>query len=301
MYPDAPPIPCVVGYEASGVVSKVGRNVTAVKPGDRVMAMTRFGGYTSELIVPWRQAVKMPKTMTFREGAALPVVYLTAYHAMFYTGTLHPKSRVLIHSIAGGVGLAALQLAKTKGCTVYGTASTSKHDYLREAGCDFPIDSREDYLPNLERALDGKKLDLILDPIGGASWKHGYRLLGPAGRLVCFGLSAAAGGKTRNLFNALLAVMQNPKFAPMTMMTDNKSVTGINMAHMFDSIDLLVPQLDELVALYEQGVVKPVVAKCFSFTDAPTAHTFLHDRKAIGKVLLCPDACLEEVQNESGK
>src|ERR1019366_688559 len=106
LYPDAPKLPCVVGYEVSGTVDQVGAGVTHCAVGDRVMAMPRFGGYTDTLVVSGEQVFRIPAAMTLEEAAALPVVYLTAYTMMLFTGTLRPGSSVLIHSAAGGVGLA---------------------------------------------------------------------------------------------------------------------------------------------------------------------------------------------------
>src|SRR5271165_5058810 len=145
LYPDAPKIPCVIGYEASGTVDAVGTGVTDLHPGDRVLAMPHFGGYTDTLVVPAEQAFRMPEKMTFEEGAALPVVYLTAYNMMLFTGTTRPGSTILIHSAAGGVGLAAIQIARTRNCTIFGTASPGKHDFLRKQGVQHPLDSNADY------------------------------------------------------------------------------------------------------------------------------------------------------------
>ncbi|MEO8875392.1 MAG: alcohol dehydrogenase catalytic domain-containing protein, partial [Polyangiaceae bacterium] len=135
LYPDAPPLPAVVGYEVSGTIDQVGEGVSGLSIGDRVLAMCKFGGYSDVVVVTASQAVKMPEKMSFEEGAALPVVYVTAYDMMLFNGHLRPGSTVFIHSAAGGVGIAAIQIAKTRNCTIIGTASTSKHDFLREHGC----------------------------------------------------------------------------------------------------------------------------------------------------------------------
>ena len=291
LYPDAPKLPCVVGYEVSGVVDALGDGVSGVAVGDRVVAMPRFGGYTDTLVIDAAQVYRMPAAMTFEEGAALPVVYVTAYHMMLFTGHLRPGSRVFVHSIAGGVGLAAIDLARTADCILYGTASPQKHAFLRERGVHHPIDSGADWVAATRALLASEKvegLDLILDPVGGRSWGDGYDLLAPAGRLVAFGLSAAAAGKTRSLLHAALQVMKVRKFNPMKLMDDNKTVSGTNMGHLFERIDLLRPQLEALLALYEEGKIRPHVDATFSFADAAKAHHHLHDRKAIGKVLLVP-------------
>jgi NADPH:quinone reductase-like Zn-dependent oxidoreductase len=302
LYPDAPPIPCVVGYEASGIVDQVGKGVTDLAVGDRVFAMPRFGGHTDTLVVNALQCQKMPAAMSFEEAAALPVVYITAHHMMLFQGNLRPNSIIFIHSVAGGVGLAALQIAKTRNCTVLGTASPSKHDWIREQGCQHPIDS----------ALEGKALrakvreilttigvpdkpnhglDLVLDPVGGPSWTDSYQMLGPAGRVVAFGFSSASTGKTRSIFHLLGRVLTMKwGWNPMTLMNDNRTIAGCNMGHMFDRLDLLVPQFKELVAMYERGEIKPYVDCTFPFSKAADAHHYIHERKAKGKVLLIPDA-----------
>lgn len=289
LYPDAPKLPCVVGYEVAGVIDAVGPDLSEpLAVGDRVFGMPRFGGYTDTLVLPRNQVFTMPSAMTFEEAAALPVVYLTAHHMMFYTGNLRPKSRILIHSAAGGVGLAAIQLAKTRECEIFGIASASKHDFIRGLGCHHALDQGGDYAAKVREITGGRGVDLILDPVGGKSWTEGYELLAPAGRLVAFGLSAAASGNKRNLFHALTQVLQVKKWSPMKLMDDNKTVAGVNMGHLFGEIDMLAEQFKELVRLYEAGSIRPHVDKTFSFTEAPAAHQYIHDRKAKGKVLLVP-------------
>jgi NADPH:quinone reductase-like Zn-dependent oxidoreductase len=288
LYPDAPKLPCVVGYEASGVVDRVGEGVTAFREGDRVFGMPRFGGYTDALVIRQEQVFAMPAKMTFEEAAALPVVYLTAYNMMLFTGTVRPGSSVLIHSAAGGVGIAAIQIARTRGCTIFGTASPGKHAFLRELGVQHPIDSGGDYAAAVRAIVGDRGVDLVLDPVGGPSWSSGYDLLGPCGRLVAFGLSSASSGKKRSLLHAAAQVLRVKKWSPMKLMDDNKTVAGTNMGHLFGRLDLLRPQFEALLAMYEAGQVAPRVARTFPFAEAASAHHFIHDRKAIGKVLLVP-------------
>lgn len=288
LYPDAPPLPCVVGYEVSGIVDQVGAGVTSLAVGDRVFGMPKFGGYTDTLVIPALQVFHMPEAMSFEQAAALPVVYLTAYYMMMFSGHLREGSHVFIHSAAGGVGLAAIQLAKTRGCVIYGTASPGKHDFLREQGCDHPIDSGADWVPAVKRILGDRGLDLVLDPVGGASWTKGYDLLEPAGRIVCFGMSSMAKGKTRSLVDALVQFVQIKRYSPIALMDTNRTVSGCNMGHLFHRLDLLRPQFEALVAMWEAGQIAPRVDRTFRFDEAAAAHHLLHDRKAIGKVLLVP-------------
>lgn len=288
LYPDAPKLPCVVGYEVSGIIDQVGAGVAGFAAGDRVFALPKFGGHTDTLVVPVAQVFAMPEKMTFEEGAALPVVYVTAYNMMLFIGVLREGSSILIHSAAGGVGLAAVQIAKTRGCTIFGVASASKHEFLWQRGVHHPIDSRGDYAVEVRRIVGAKGIDLILDPVGGKSWTSGYELLAPCGRLAAFGMSAASRGKERSLLFAASQLLKIKKIDPMKLMGDNKSVSGTNMGHLFAYPEMLRPQFAALVAMYEAGQIAPHVGRTFSFDEAPAAHHFIHDRKAIGKVLLMP-------------
>jgi NADPH:quinone reductase-like Zn-dependent oxidoreductase len=288
LYPDAPPLPCVVGYEVAGKVDQVGPGVTGFAVGERVFGMPRFGGYTDTLVVRAEQVFKMPEGMSFEEAAGFPVVYLTAYNMMMFTGNLRQGSSVLIHSAAGGVGLAAIELAKTRGATIIGTASPSKHAFLREQGCQHPIESRGDYAAAVRGVVGDAGVDLILDPVGGKSWSEGYDLLAPCGRLVAFGMSAASSGKKRSLLHAALQLVRVPRWSPMKLMEDNKTVAGTNMGHLFDRLDLLRPQFEALIELFAAGKIRPRVDRSFKFAEAAAAHHYIHDRKAVGKIILVP-------------
>jgi NADPH:quinone reductase-like Zn-dependent oxidoreductase len=288
LYFDAPKPPMVIGYEVSGVVDQVAPGVADFKVDDRVLAMPHFGGYTDTLVVDAVRVFPMPAKMTFEEGAAIPVVYLTAHHMMLFTGDLRPGSSVLVHSAAGGVGIAAIQIAKTRGCTIFGIASPKKHAFLRELGVEHTIDSGADYASYVRSVVGDRGLDLVLDPVGGKSWSIGYDLLGPCGRLVIYGLSAATSGKRRNWLHAAGQVVRAPKFHPMKLMSDNKTVTGTNMGHLFGRLDLLRPQIAALAAMYEAGTIRPHVDRSFTFDEAAGAHHYIHDRKAVGKVVLVP-------------
>lgn len=288
MYPDAPKIPCVIGYEVAGVVDRVGKSVTTFHEGDRVMGIPYFGGYTDTLCIAAEQAFALPAKMSFEEGAALPVVYGTAYNMMLFCGNLREASTILIHSAAGGVGLAAIDIGRTRKCTMIGIASASKHEFLRERGCQHTISHDEDYVEKTRAIVGDKGVDLVLDAVGGKSWSEGFDLLAPCGRMVCFGFSVAASGTTRSLWSAVTNFLRVPKFSPMKLMDTNRSVSGTNMAHLFARLDLLAGSFEELMKMYERGEVRPFVDKTFPFADAAKAHHYLHDRKARGKVLLVP-------------
>src|SRR5690349_16952557 len=177
LYPDAPKPPCVVGYEAAGVVDALGSGVAGPPVGARVLALSRFGGQADVICIPAAHAVPMPAAMSFEEAAALPVNYITAYHALFRVAALRPGEKVLVHMAAGGVGIAALQLCRTvEGVETFGTASASKHGALRDEGCHHPIDYRtRDYEAEVRGLTGGRGVDVVLDPLGGRDWRKGYR------------------------------------------------------------------------------------------------------------------------------
>ena len=288
LYPDAPKLPCVVGYEVSGEVDQLGEGVSGFELGERVMALCHFGGYSDVVALPSVQVTKLPRRMSFESGAAFPVVYLTAHHMLLFNGNLRPKSSVLILSAAGGVGLAAIQIAKTRQCEIFGSASPSKHEFLKAQGCAHVLDSGRDFAEQTRPIVGERGVDLILDPVGGASWSRAYDLLAPCGRRVAVGLSAVAGGNTRSWLRAARQVLSIRRFSPAKLLDDNKTISGTNMGHLTSRPDLISPQLVALLEMYDQGLLEPRVDRVFSFVEAGAAHQYIHDRKACGKVLLVP-------------
>ena len=290
LYPDAPKPPCVVGYEGSGIVEAVGAGVTSVKEGDRVAYMSRFGGHSSHVVTPEDQVVRIPDAMSFEHAAALPVNYLTAHHMLFEIARIRPGAHVLVHMAAGGVGTAALQLCRTTDdVTTYGTASAHKHDYVREHGCTHPIDYRtKDYAAEIMRLTDGRGVDVVLDALGGGDWRKGYGLLRPVGILIAFGLANSNTGGKRSLLNLAKQLIRMPRFSPLKLMDDNRTVSGCNMGHLWDEKALLRRQLDALVQLYERGAIEPHVHAIHPFDRAAEAFDELALGKNVGKVLLRP-------------
>lgn len=291
LYPDAPKPPCVVGYEVSGTVDKLGPGVEGPALGARVLALTRFGGHASSVVVDARFAFPMPDSMSFAEGAGLPVNYLTAHHMLFRVGNVQPGEHVLIHMAAGGVGTAVLQLLSTVPDVVsYGTSSAPKHDHLRALGCDHPIDYRTlDYAAEIRRIRGGGGVHLVLDALGGADWKAGWNLLEPAGRLIAFGFANTIAGSRRSLPRLVGQMLRVPWFTPLGAMNDNRGMHGVNMGHLWDEVELLRPQMVRLVELYEAGVVRPHIHAELPFSRAAEAHDLLESRQNRGKVLLVPD------------
>lgn len=285
LYPDAPKLPAVMGYEVAGSVDQVGPGVGGIKPGDSVVALTRFGGQSEMVVAPAGSVFPLPQGWTFEEGAALPVVYLTAHHMLTRVAAVRAGEVVLVHSAAGGVGLAVAELSRILGFRVIGVASAVKHDVLRSLGVE-PVDRIDPRWPDAVRRLAPGGVDVVLDPVGGASWRHGYRLLAPVGRLVCYGASELSGGAVRNLPRVLWRLLRWPRFGPMALMNDNRSVLGVNLGHLWKVQEIVRPQVETLLEYARAGRIKPRVDRTFRLEEAAQAHRYLHERRNIGKVVL---------------
>ena len=283
LYQDAPKPPCVIGYEVAGTILELGEGVTGLSHGQRVVAGTQFGGYASQVVVSASDVVALPDGLTFEQGAAIPVNYVTAWAALVAYSNLQPQERVLVHSAGGGVGIAATQLAKRYGAEVFGTASPSKHERIAQLGVDHPLDYTR---AGWERGLP--QFDVILDAIGGKSFRRSYEMLRPGGRLVAFGASAVVSGQRRNLITALRAVVRMPRFNMIKQMAESKAVIGLNMLSLWKDRQSLTPWIAPLRELLDDGTIKPVVAGDFSFEDAGAAHSMIIERRNIGKVVLVP-------------
>jgi NADPH:quinone reductase-like Zn-dependent oxidoreductase len=293
VYPDAPPTPCVVGYEFAGDVETVGSGVDEYEVGQRVMGGTRFGGQAELVTVPVDQVLPLPERFSYEQGAAFPVNYATAYAGLVIMGGLKAGERVLIHAAAGGVGMAATQIAKRIGAEIFGTSSGSKHEACLEQGVDHAIDYRtEDFEAEVRRITGDEGIDLAFDALGPKSFRKDYRLLREGGRLVMYGYSESESAGGRNLA-AMAGVLARAPFASfpwwksLAVMNENKGVFGLNMLKWWDreGLDRVLPPLGAAVS---SGEYEPVVAAPFPFDRAPDAHRFIAERRNIGKVVLTP-------------
>lgn len=283
VYPDAPKPPFVAGYEVSGTILEIGADVEGFSHGQRVFSATQFGGYSSQVVVPASSVQALPDRLSFQQGAAIWVNYATAWAGLSLYGNVQPGERVLIHSAGGGVGIAATQLARRLGAEIYGTASPAKHARIKELGCHHTLDYTQ---PGWEQDLP--PFDLIMDAVGGKSFRRDYRLLRAGGRLVAFGASGVVSGPRRNLFSALRTVAQMPRFNMIKQMSESKAVIGLNLLTLWKDHGTVEPWLGPLRALLDDGTIDPVVAAEFSFEDAGAAQTMITERRNVGKVVLIP-------------
>ncbi len=295
VYSNTPKPPFVPGLELAGVVEEAGggrqgsgtQPTPALKLGDRVAALTRFNAYAERVAVNADQAFPIPDAMSFEEAAAIPVNYLTAWQSMFEMGNLRRGDRILITSAAGGVGVAAVQLARVKGLITFGTAGPGKQDFLRQMGVDHPIDyTRENFL-DVVRRVAPEGIEMALDAVGGKSYAQSYKCLGPMGRLVVYGFSTVVGANGKlNYLRAAGEMLQTPRFHPLKLIDANIAVIGVHMGKLGKKSAIMKEQLEEIFRMYHSGQVKPVIGKTFPLPQGAAAHRYIHERKNVGKVVL---------------
>lgn len=291
IYPDAPPIPYTPGYEVSGTVIEVGSEVSELAIGDRVCALTRFGGYAEQVVIEPTQAFPLPAGVDLIAAAGLPVTYLTAYTCLFHAGGLRDGQSVLILGGAGGVGTAAIQLARRRDVHLLATAGGAvKCQWLREHGVDHPINHNEGSVAaSVMSATGGRGVDLVLDPVGGRGLLNSVALCKPLGRVIWFGASAANPGKKKQLVALVREGGAMRFFNLFRLIKANVGIHGINMLKLADARpELMREMMDDILSGVAAGELAPVIAEKFPLTaaGATAAHHFIQDRKNIGKLLL---------------
>ncbi|RPH69195.1 MAG: alcohol dehydrogenase [Myxococcaceae bacterium] len=287
LYPDAPKPPVVMGYEVSGTVAALGEGVSSPPVGTRVLAMTRFGGQATHALADARYVLPLPDGMDLDQAAALPVNWLTAHHMLHRVANLRPGMTLLVHMAAGGVGLAAIGLARAVGgVSLFGTASASKHPVLREAGVDHPIDYRtQDYVAEVKRLTGGRGVDLALDALGGPEWARNTSVLAPGGQLICFGWANATSGESRNLLKVATGLATMKRWNALDLMSRNITVSGVNVGHLWSEAEMMRATLDALLALWREGKVRSHIDRVYPLEEGPAAHRRMHERKNVGKIL----------------
>ena len=327
LYPDGPKLPAVVGYEVAGEVLQVGKSAagkvrrktsksgdpersartdgsgesgpdsggrgssasTPFKPGDRVVAYTRFNGYSEIVTVSFEQVLPIPDNVSFPMAAAIPVNYLTAWQ-LAMMGGLSRGETLLIHNAGGGVGLAALDIARHIGARTIGTASPGKHDRLKERGLDVAIDYRRgDWVKAVLHHTGGRGVDVIFDPLGGANWKQSWRALRSTGRLGIYGVSEITTSTLPGPLRYLSVLQRLPIYNPIQLMNSNKGVYGVNIGRLWGEKEKVLSWTKSIMSGLDKGWVRPHVDAIFTFEEAPVAHRYLEERKNFGKVVLTPE------------
>ena len=287
LYKAAPPIPFTCGFEVAGVVAATGEGVLEPPPGERVIAVLRFGGYASRVNVPAGQVKPIPAGWSFEQAAAFPVVFLTAWHGLVNLGRLAAGETVVVHSAAGGVGTAACQIARALGARVIGTVGSEEKRAaaLRAGANEVVVSTGNDVWGEVRRLAGG--VDLILDAVGGPGLRRGYESLRIGGRLIVFGFAEMMPKGGRRNWPALAwRRLRTPRFSPFSLTFQNRTVAGFNLVHLFGRAELLGGAWRRLEELATAGRIQPVIGATFPLAEAPAAHALVQSRRSTGKVVL---------------
>jgi 2-desacetyl-2-hydroxyethyl bacteriochlorophyllide A dehydrogenase len=280
LYPDAPKKPFVPGYEVSGKVTAVGKNVRDVKRGDEVVAGTYFGGYASHVTLPARQVFKLPTGIDLEAGAALPVNYFTAQLALFEMARVRKGDRILIEPATGGVGVLAIQMARHVGAEVVGlTTSPHKKKFIEELGAT--AYTVEEF--HADATLRG--YDLVINSSGGAAIEWQRQRLGMTGRIICLGMSSMTKNGKRSYVKIASALLRTPRISVLKLFDANTGVYALNALHILQDptwIEKLTSSMAKIPAMQ----LRPHVGKVFDAKEVAAAHAYLETKQATGKVLL---------------
>jgi NADPH:quinone reductase-like Zn-dependent oxidoreductase len=285
LYREAPPFPCIVGYEIVGKVVSVGKDSDANLIGKRVLGFCRFGGYAKHAIT-YNYAVAEVQDQPANELLALCTQAVTAFYMGEYLTPIHAIDAVLIHAAAGGVGTIMIQLAKLKGAKVIAKiGSESKRKVVEDLGADFVVNYNDsDYVLQIEKYLKNDRLDISFNPVAGSTFKKDMSLLGSGGRMVLFGGSELANGKW-GIFSKLNFVRKMGLVLPIGLMMRSKNILGVNMLKIADNKPKVLEFcLTSVVKLYSEGKIKPQAGGIYSSSQLNEAHSALESGKTTGKL-----------------
>lgn len=283
--------PITPGFEIAGDVVELGAGVSDLQIGERVFGVTRFGGYASQVCVPRAQLFAAPKTWSYAQAATFPTVHLTAYYALRQVLRTRPGERVLVHSAAGGVGLAALQLARADGLSSIGLVGSShKRAVALEYGATDVIDkSTQATWTEVERLAPGG-LHYVLESNGAETMNASYRHLRPTGRMVVYGFSSmlTRGSGRPNWLKLAYDYLRTPRYHPLKLVDENKGVIGFNLSYLFEEQSLLGEAMARMLSEVERGAIRPLPVSEFPLEKAGDAHEALQGGATIGKLALVP-------------
>ena len=279
-YQDCPPLPAVIGYEAVGRVERVGKDIKTVQKGDRVLVFTRFGGYSQYVLQKENAIAKISEEMDAGKALALATQYSTAYYACAVATNVLPNETVLIHSGAGGVGTALIQLCKLRNAKIYSTAgSESKLDYLRKQGVDVAINYVKDDFANEIK----EPIDVAFDAVGAENFRKSYKLLNRGGRIVGYGASSMT--DAHNVFSKAKMGLAFGLYHPAQLLMESRSMIGVNMLRIADyKPDTLKFCMESVIQLLHEGKIEPHVGKMYAAKDIYQAHEDMENRKTMGKI-----------------
>ena len=291
MYPEAPPVPFTPGYDVAGTLLELPpdglpESCQWMKPGCRVMAVTKFGGCAEEVVTPATKTVPLPDAWSFEQGAGFLIAHVTAWLGLVPMAKVEKGDQVLIHGIAGGVGLAAAQIARAAGATVAGTCSGSKLAAVKDQGIELAIDYND---PELAQRLKQWAPDgptLIFEPRGGQGLKESLEAVRPLGRVVIYGFREIMEKGPIDPAKAEMTTGRLLWFNPLTLVQRSIGVHMLNIMNLWDDQRVFLSAATALGDGIRAGHYEPVIDRVFDFNDVAEAHRFLESRKNVGKVIL---------------
>jgi NADPH2:quinone reductase len=286
LYDEAPKIPTILGYDVAGTVSAVGDKVTKYKIGDRVAALTRFGGYAEYAVAKEFGMTLVPEHYDLATSTALATQACTAYYCTHDCVKLRKGDKVLIQAAAGGVGSVLVQIAKHYGCEVFATASSSKQEFVRSLGADHVIDYTKNSFDEEVKKIAHKGIDIVYDSLGGQAFRKAMKLLRPGGRMICFGAAENIASKNNKL-KLIPLVTGFGIFSPIPLLMRSKSIITVNMLKIADyKPSVFSAVFEETMAMAQNGIIKPYLGKIFPAEEFASAHRYLESRQSIGKIVM---------------
>lgn len=282
--------PITPGFEVFGTIAKVGSRVTDLRVGHEVVAVTRFGGYATKVRVPRTQVFERVPGFDEASSAGFSAVFLTAHYALATLANARRGEAILVHSCAGGVGVALAQLGRAMDCTVVGVVGAkAKVDTALEAGAHHVIvrDGRSWAKRARELSRDGYRV--VLDANGADTLRDSYELLAAPGRLVVYGFASMLprGGAGRpNWLSLAWKYLRTPRFDPLELTTKNRSVLALNLSYLFEHESLLEESMTALFALAREGKLRPPPVTTFAFDRVADAHRAIESGTTVGKLVL---------------
>lgn len=288
VYPLTPSPPFILGLEFSGDVVAVGKAVNSFRGGERVMGYSRHGSHAEYVAVNENLAVELPASVSYEEGAATLVTFLTAYHGLVRLANIRKDEKLLIHAAAGGVGIATIQLAKHLGVEIFGTASTEEKLALaRSHGAHHTINYLDqDFAAAIREATGGYGVDVVMDSVGGETFRKSWKLLAQMGRYVLYGVSAVTGKGALSKVKAATAFAHMRPIFPPHLMGINKGIFGFNLGTLVGKEAYMKEATREVLSLLEIGVLKPLIGSVYPFEEIVEAHRALQMRETVGKVIV---------------
>ena len=281
--------PICPGFEFSGTIKKVGSKVSDFKIGDKVFGVSFFNSYATNVTVPSHQIYKVPSNITMEQAAGIPAVFLTAYHALFQNIHIRPNSNILIHSAAGGVGSTLVQMAKLQGHRVFGVVGNpNKKEFVQSLGADMVVSKKEVSWSKKAREFSTDGFQVVLDANGAETLGQSYKLLSQMGKLIAYGFHTML-PKDRGTLNwpkLIFNYLKTPRFNPISMTEQSKSLVTFNLSFLFKEHDILSEAMKDIINWIEQEEISPPKITTYSFSEIGKAHRDIESGNTVGKLVI---------------